>query len=64
MTIDISDPQVIHRIYKNLSKTAKQRLVCAAVCGLESLYDQLNVECMLVAVNAETDHEYDEDDDY
>ena len=62
MKIDISDPDVIYKVYKNLSKKAKQRLVFAAVCGLDAFYEQLNVECMLIAVGVETDSDYEDDD--
>ena len=66
MRIDITDPEVISKVYKNLTKKAKLRLTLAAVCGKDAFYTQLNTECILIAVNAETDRyeEADEEDDY
>ena len=63
MKIDISDPDVIYKVYKNLSKKAKQRLVMAAVCGKDAFYTQLNTECVLIAVGVETDSDYGDDDE-
>ena len=63
MKIDISDPDVIYRVYKNLTKKAKQRLVLAAVCGKDAFYTQLNTECVLIAVGVQTDSDYENDDE-
>jgi len=66
MKVDITDPEIIYKVYKNLSKKAKQRLTLSAICGRESFYDQLNVECILIAIGAETDDydQVDDEDDY
>jgi hypothetical protein len=62
MKVDITDPKTISKVYENLSKKAKQRLTLSAICGREAFYDQLNVECILIAVGIEAD-DYDQADD-
>ena len=66
MKVDITNPETIAKVCKNLSKKAKQRLTLSAICGRESFYDQLNVECILIAVGVETDdyEQVEDEDDY
>jgi hypothetical protein len=66
MKIDLTDPDIIYKVYKNLTKKARQRLVLAAACGKDAFYTQLNTECVLIAVGVETDSsdEDDDEDDY
>ena len=60
MKVDLTDPDTIYKVFESLTKKARQRLVCAAVCGKTAFYTQMNIECVLMAVGAETDAYYDD----
>jgi len=47
-TLDITNPDVLMKLYKNLDTEAKTRLVLASLKGIVGFYDQLTVECSLV----------------
>jgi hypothetical protein len=63
MKVDLVDPDLICKVYKSLAKKAQQRLVMSAVCGKQAFYDQLHIECILIAIGVETDSCVDEDNE-
>jgi hypothetical protein len=48
--LDITNPDVLKSLYKNLNNKAKIRLVFASLRGLKGFYEQLAVECSSITV--------------
>lgn len=42
--------EMVEKIFKKLSIKAAQRLACSALGGYELFYEQLNIECILLAL--------------
>lgn len=55
MKTNLTDPEIIYKVYNSLSRKAKERLILSAISGRDTFFQQLNIECILIAINAEID---------